>query len=204
VYANRLKKVIDRFTNVGQKGYSKTKQFQEVLISIIDGLKKFKNKKLSGAVLSIDIKKAFDSISHCYLKEVLRYFNFGENLINCLLTLCTNRFASIINDEGGTGRKFKLERGNAQGDTISHFLFNIGYQLLIIKLNYDLQITGFLDLPALSQHHRHLPELVSKKQRKVFAFADDCTVLLILNRENLIRIKKILSELAKISGWNAI
>jgi retron-type reverse transcriptase len=128
VYANRLIKVIDRVTNVGQKGYSKTKQCQEVLISIIDGIGKCKSKKLSGAVLSIDIKKAFDRISHNYLKEVLRFFNFGENLINCLLTLCTNRFASIINDEGCTGKKFKLERGNAQGDTISPFLFNIGYQ----------------------------------------------------------------------------
>jgi hypothetical protein len=80
------------------------------------------------------------------------------------------------------------------------FLFNIGYQLLIIKINYDLQITGFLDLPALSQDHHPLPAPVSRKPRKVFAFADDCTVLLVLNRENLIKIKTFLSEFAKISG----
>jgi Reverse transcriptase (RNA-dependent DNA polymerase) len=199
-YANRLKTVIDKITNVGQKGYSKTKQCQEVLISIIEGIRKCKKNNLSGAVLSVDIKKAFDSISHGYLKEVLRFFNFGEKFIGCLMTLCTNRYASIIQDDGRTGRKFKLERGNAQGDTISPFLFNIGYQLLIIKLNYDLQITGFLDLPALSQDHQPLPAQVSRKPRRVFAFADDCTVLVVLNKDNLIKIKSFLSEFAKISG----
>jgi Reverse transcriptase (RNA-dependent DNA polymerase) len=200
VYANRLKTVIDKITNVGQKGYSKTKQCQEVLISIIEGIRKCKKNNLTGAVLSVDIKKAFDSISHGYLKEVLRFFNFGEKIISCLMTLCTNRFASIIQDDGRTGRKFKLERGNAQGDTISPFLFNIGYQLLIIKINYDLQITGFQDLPDLSQDHHPLPAPVSRKPHKVFAFADDCTVFLVLNRENLIKIKSFLSEFAKISG----
>jgi Reverse transcriptase (RNA-dependent DNA polymerase) len=95
-YANRLKTVIDKITNVGQKGYSKTKQCQEVLISIIEGIKKCKKLKISGAVLSIDIKKAFDSISHGYLREVVKFFNFGENIIKNLLTLCTNRSASII------------------------------------------------------------------------------------------------------------
>jgi hypothetical protein len=93
-----------------------------------------------------------------------------------------------------------LERGNAQGDTISPFLFNIGYQLLILKLNFDLQIAGFLELPNLSRDHPNLPESVSKKPRKVFAFADDCTTLVILNRENLIRIKQILTDFEAISG----
>ena len=40
---------------------------------------------------------------------------------------------------------FKLARGNAQGDIISPFLFLLGYQILLFKLNFDLQILGITD-----------------------------------------------------------
>ncbi len=44
---------------------------------------------------------------------------------------------------------FDLERGNAQGDTTSPYIFNIGYQILIFKINYDLQIAGIIETPTV-------------------------------------------------------
>jgi Reverse transcriptase (RNA-dependent DNA polymerase) len=199
-FANRLKRVIDKITNIGQKGYSKTKQCQEVLIQIITGIENCKKKNVRGGILSLDIKKAFDSISHSYLKSVLEFFNFGEKFIKNIMTLCSNRLASIIFGGNRLGKTFKLERGNAQGDTISPFLFNIGYQILIFKLNFDLQIDSFLEVPAIPRTHSPLPPSVSKKPRKVFAFADDCTILTILNAKNLNRINAILRDYGLISG----
>jgi retron-type reverse transcriptase len=146
-FANRLQPVMDKITSVGQKGYSKTKQCQEVLISIINGISKCKKNKIKGAILSLDIKKAFDSISHSYLRAALKFFNFGDNFIRNILTLSTGRRASIILEDSSLGKFFDLERGNAQGDTISPYLFNIGYQILLLKINFDLQIKGFLDVP---------------------------------------------------------
>jgi exonuclease III len=200
VYANRLKKVIDKITAVGQKGYSKTKQCQEVLISIITGIEICKIKKIKGAILSLDIKKAFDSVSHTFMRAALKFFNFGDAFIGKIMTLCTNRMASIIFENNKLGRRFNLERGNAQGDTISPFLFNIAYQILIFKLNYDLQIEGFLDVPAIPDTHSPLDNMVSKKPRKVFAFADDCTILCVLKKSNFERINRILHEYYLLSG----
>jgi hypothetical protein len=109
-------------------------------------------------------------------------------------------------DDGTLGLFFDLERGNAQGDTISPYLFNIGYQILLLRINFDLQIKGFLEVPdryldtGVESPHISVPPGVSKKPRKVFAFADDCNVLLLLTRENLEIIKKILGDFSAISG----
>jgi hypothetical protein len=144
-------------------------------------------------VSTLDIKKAFDSISHSYLKAALQFFYFGEKFIGNTLTLCTGRKASIILDDGTLGFQFNLERSNAQGDTISPYLFNIGYQILLLRINFDLQIQGFLEIPEKFQTRGEpnqdqeipVPAVVSRKTRKIFAFADDCNALILLTKSNL-------------------
>ena len=61
--------------------------------------------------------------------------------------ISTNRRACIILENGLLGEIFELERGNAQGDTISPFLFNLGYQILLFKINFDLQKAGLITVP---------------------------------------------------------
>jgi hypothetical protein len=76
-FTNRLKEYMDKLTPTAQKGYSAGRQCQEVLISVLDIISncKFLNKR--GAVLSLDIRKAFDTVSHAFMKKVLEFFNFG-------------------------------------------------------------------------------------------------------------------------------
>jgi hypothetical protein len=200
VYTNRLKRVIDKITAVGQKGYSEKKYCQEVLIMLIEGIKKCEKNKIKGAIISLDMKKAFDSISHSYLESVLKFFNFGPNFIKAIKVLCTNRQAAVILESDLMGKTFKLERGNAQGDTISPFLFNICYQVLLLRLNTELQIDSVLDLPEVPNSHRPLPATVSKKPRRAIAFADDCTAITVLNKRNLDMIKNILNDFSSLSG----
>jgi Reverse transcriptase (RNA-dependent DNA polymerase) len=199
-YTNRLRPVMDKITAIGQKGYSKKKYCQEVIMSIIDGVHKCKSKKIKGALISLDIRKAFDSISHNYLESCLKFFNFGENFIKTVLLLCTGRKAAIILNDNKVGKSFDLQRGNAHGDTISPFLINIGYQILLLKINGTLQIESFLDVPNLPASHTPPPASVSRRPRKVFAFADDCNVLTVLKKSNLDALKKILCDFKALSG----
>jgi hypothetical protein len=72
----------------------------------------------------------------------------GPQMIAWIKLLCTNRRACIILGIEKLGSVFNLERGNAQGDVISPFLFNICYQIVLLKLELDLQIKDGLDLPV--------------------------------------------------------
>ena len=95
---------------------------------------------------------------------------------------------------------FDLERGNAQGDTISPYLFNLGYQILIFKIAYDLQITALGGAIVIPPTHLPLPDGVSTYPRKIFAFADDGNIITKMEIESLSRIKKILEEFGVMSG----
>jgi len=216
VITSRLRTYMDKMTPTCQKGYSSTRYCQEVLIQVIEGIEKCKINGIRGAVISLDIKKAFDSLSHSYLQSVYKFYNFGPNLIKWITLLSTKRRACIILDGEKTTEYFDLERGNAQGDTISPFLFNLGYQLLLFKLDLSFQIEGTQRelaarvVPGGGEDQAgqarqelgnpvHHPE-VNNPDPKVSAMADDCTLLVRLERDNLNRIIVILHEFEQISG----
>ena len=77
---------------------------------------------LEGFLVTIDIEKAFDSVNHYFLLQVLRKFGFGIGFVSWIKTIFKNQESCIINSEKTT-KYFKLERGARQGDRISAYLF---------------------------------------------------------------------------------
>jgi hypothetical protein len=206
VITNRIRTVFDKITAVGQKGYSKKKCCQEVIFSLIDGMFYAKKERKAGCIVSVDIKKAFDSLGHDFMEQSLSFFNFGNNIISWIKTLCTGRKACIITGTGtGTGSlgpTFNLERGNAQGDVISPFIFNICYQILVLKIENDLQIKK-IEIPinrlADAEYVGAVPG-AGPRSKKVFVFVDDLNILTVLDHENLNLIKQTLDNFGLISG----
>jgi hypothetical protein len=88
-----------------------------------------------------------------------------------------NRAARIVLLNDVSTNFFELEQGNAQGDTISPFLFNLGYQILLFKLEYDNQIHGLIDPVHIPEALLPLPINVSQVPPRIYALADDATVL---------------------------
>jgi hypothetical protein len=173
-----------------------------VLISIIDEIQTAKITKKNGALLSLDVKKAFDTISHQYINACYRFFNFGEYFVKWLNLIGTNRRACIILENDMYSDYFNLERGNAQGDTTSPYIFNIGYQILLLKINFDLQIAGLIvppEVPPDLQPPNHRNQ-VKANPRRIFAFADDGNILTLMELASLKRIKDILHEFGTLSG----
>jgi hypothetical protein len=203
--ANRLKKYMDKLCPRAQKGYSNTKYGQEVLMGVIETIENCNFLKRKGAILSLDIRKAFDSLSHSYLKCVYKFYNFGPNMIRWLTLLGTNRRACVVLNSGVKTIFFDLEQGNAQGDTLSPFLFNLGYQLLIMKLEFDLQIQGLIERVVLPETHPIPPpnpggQEVSMIPPKVYALADDATLLVKMEQATLSRVKVLLELFEGLSG----
>ena len=63
VITSRLRKYMDKTTPICQKGYSSSRYCQEVLISVIESIEKCNSLKKKACGLSLDINKAFDSLS---------------------------------------------------------------------------------------------------------------------------------------------
>jgi hypothetical protein len=97
---------------------------------------------INGAVVAVDMAKAFDTLSHDFLRRVFKFYNFGPIITRWLTLLGENRQACILLDDGSYSRSFSLRRGRAQGDNISPNTFNFGEQILILKIELDPTITG--------------------------------------------------------------
>ena len=213
----RLDTIINKVTSLAQKAYNRDRYIQEALINTIDTIRHCEINQVRGAILSIDQKKAFDSVFHLYMREVYKFFNFGPNFTNILETIGTGRTARIILENGKNSRIFDLERGFAQGDSPSPRNYNIGEQIVLFRLEFDPLISGvyvnfliprtvnnnIINAPLVEKAEqlglRVDPELVHNN-RKTSAFADDTNGALARNADNLRRIKKVLEDFGNISG----
>lgn len=50
-------------------------------------------KKIESLILLIDFRKVFDSLSHKYIDECLKIFNFGPSIRKCVSLFFSNREA---------------------------------------------------------------------------------------------------------------
>jgi hypothetical protein len=138
---NRLKKISNRVLSRSQKGFNQSRQLHEVIINALENMNFCKTHRIKGVIVSIDMAKAFDSVAHSYLEKVYAYFGFGNRIQHWLKMIGTNRMAHIIMADG-LSKEFKLERGTAQGDSPSPFLYNLAAQILLWKIELDPHLAG--------------------------------------------------------------
>ncbi len=91
----------------------------------------------AGVLLSVDLHKAFDSVFHEFMREVYKFFGFGEYFIRLSETLGNGRCAKKIFDDGKYSENIELERCRPQGDSPSPRQFNMCQQICIFKLELD-------------------------------------------------------------------
>jgi len=202
---NRLKKVTDRITSRAQKGFTESRVIQEVLINVIENMSFSKNNNIPACLLALDQEKAFDSVRHDYLVEVLEFFGFGQNMIRMVTTACTNRLACIIDENGNYSRNFVLGRGTAQGDCPSPTLFVFLQQVLLFKLELDPGIDSIFPenlgpVFAVGAQNNHFKNESNRETDKVDCFADDTTSSTTLRFDSLNKIKNILETFSVLSG----
>ena len=76
--------------------------------------------------MTVDIEKAFDSLSHSFLLAYLKKFGFGHDFIRWVKIQLESQESCIIN-AGTTMRYFNLEKGACQGDPVSAYLFILSF-----------------------------------------------------------------------------
>jgi hypothetical protein len=91
----------------------------EALINTVETIVHCQHENTQGILLSVDLHKAFDSVYHEFMREVYRFFGFGEYFIRLSETLGNGRCARIILDSGKYSEQIELARCRPQGDSPS-------------------------------------------------------------------------------------
>ncbi len=200
----RLQKIVDRVMSRAQKGFTKSRQIQEVIINVMETMDFCNKNGIKGALVSFDQAKAFDSVSHDYMIKVYKFFGFGERITRWLCSIGTGRTAAVLLDSETVTPSFTLGRGHAQGDSPLPVLYNIAAQILIFKLELDPQLKKIRNEPFIIPAE-HVPPLYYKNegfgQTTINeSFADDSSNLILLDLASLSQLKNILSDFRTLSG----
>ena len=115
-----------------QVGFIKSRNI-EVALHTIDSV----IKEVPGAyVIAVDFEKAFDSISHKYLKLVLQRFKFPEKFIHLIFKFLSLGQSCIKTNNKYT-KSFPIQRGVRQGDPLSGLLFVLALEPLLCTIHQD-------------------------------------------------------------------
>ena len=180
----RIKPAVNKLIGRQQKAYITQNNIGSVILNLINMMKHVKKEKKNALILLIDFKKAFDSISHTFIKNTLSIYGFGDNIISWVSLFFEDREATILLG-GHMSEKIFLRQGVPQGDIISPYIFILMVEILLLKINYTKHLTGvkFARLECRSE-----------------TFADDTTIILQRTKKNLITAKKYLTDFHTISG----
>ena len=177
----RIEKFLGKLTSNEQAAFVKGRLLQDNTNMIAQAIEYSCKHKRQAQLFSIDFQKAFDSLEHSYLWEVMKSMNFGEGFIAMIKSLYYRAESTVMNG-GVTVGYFPLQRAARQGDPISPTLFVLALEPLLSVLRE--QIKG---IPT------------PKGKFKVSAYADDVTVGL-GDLDEVEEVIKILTKFGKFSG----
>ena len=138
--ATRLKETLPDLISCQQTAYVKNRFIGEGGRLISDILEISNVFNLRGYIVTVDIEKAFDSLSHSFLLACLKKFGFGHDFIRWVKILLESQKSCIVNAETTT-IYFNLEKGVRQGDSVSAYLFVLCFEVLflLVKANHKIR-----------------------------------------------------------------
>jgi exonuclease III len=190
--ANRVSKILDKIISPAQTAYIPGRVVQDNL-RVFDFYKNYcKTHNVDGLLISLDAKKAFDSVSHKYLHETLRRYGFSNIFIETVQLLYKDIKASIMVN-GFRTVMINIARSVKQGDALSCALFIICIDPLIRKMESNRAIES---VPVVRSEYSNI-----SIKGKVGAFADDVGLVV---RNNPSTIKAIFDDYSLFSSLSGI
>ena len=186
--ALRIAGVITELVSHEQVGFIKGRNISSILRLVDDVIEHANINNLSGAIVAVDLKKAFDSVSKDFMIETFSRFGFGREFITWFKVINENTCSSV-GYSGWVSEDFKVERGVRQGCCLSPLAFVLSLELLAIKLRQSRNIQGIKIKGGNS-----LSTVL-----RIALYADDITLFL-KNKDDLEAALGIFSQFSIISG----
>src|ERR1043165_1424674 len=96
-------------------------------------------------ILKLDFAKAFDTIEHGPMMEIMRNMGFSDVWLKWISMLFSSAKSSVLLN-GTPGRQFFCRRGVRQGDPLSPLIFVLAADLLQASINDEFR-RGNLTMP---------------------------------------------------------
>ena len=180
----RLKRSLKYLIHNDQTGFMKGRNISDNIRFILDIIEYTDFTETSGSILLLDIEKAFDSVSHDFLFQTLKHFNFGQNFIDSIKALYNSRYSYVMNN-GHLTERIALERGIFQGCPISPYLFLLVIEIMALSIRQNDQIKGIS---------------FNNYEAKISLFADDSVCFLDGSIRSFSQLFKFLSKFGEFSG----
>ena len=164
ILANRFKGVISDIVDDDQTAYIRGRNITTILRLIDDVIEYVEVCNKTGAILALDYKKAFDSISKEYLLHCFKIFGFGDDFIQWVETLMSKTESAVIH-YGWVSEFFPVLSGVRQGCPFSCYAFILGVEILALKIRQCPDIKGI-----------RIPTVGGSVSVKIQLYADDNTL----------------------------
>ena len=139
--ANRMKAILDSIISREQTGFMKGRYIGENVRLLFETLEYVEENNMPSILFFADFEKAFDSIDHHFMYEVLEFFNFGDSFIKWIKLFYKDAKSCICNN-GHMTDFFQITRGVRQGCPLSPYLFIVCIELLSNNITQNKNIKG--------------------------------------------------------------
>ena len=157
ILSNRLQPILQELIHDSQYALP-GRDINEMNNLVRDIIDEMKISNSDSFFVSVDFSKAYDSISHEFLYQVLEKYGFPLPFIQIIQELFRDAGSHIMIN-GHRSRKIKLKSGSRQGDPLSRDLFILVKNPLLVFLNRWRLIKKY--------------ESLSRKEYLTLSFMDD-------------------------------
>ena len=182
--ASRLTNGLSNMISHNQTAYIKGRQITDNLHLLQYAIEKAVEIDESTSIVSLDAEKAFDSIEHWYIREILD--KIGLSKFKLLFDIIYRDQKVSIQLNSRCAGTYNIKNGVKQGDALSCILFILGIEPLLKNISADNNIKG------VTIEGREIPKIVS--------YADDVACIIKPGNSNLQRIFNHYQEMTDCSG----